>query len=110
MSIVTKLNHEDVNRLKHNQGVILLDFYAELRGPCKALAPVLEKFASENTNVIVGKVNVDENRNTAAEFGIKGIPTLVLLHNGAEAGRLVGVASQRVIQNLLDGISARSTP
>lgn len=52
----------------------------------------------------IGKINVDENSNSAVEFGIKGIPTLVFLHDGREVGRLVGVSSQRVIQDLLNSI------
>lgn len=107
MSSVTKLNESDVIRLKQNDGIALLDFYADWCGPCKALAPTLERFASENPHVTVGKINVDENSNVAQEFGIRGIPTLVFLRDGQEVARLVGVTSQRSIQDLLSGIKSR---
>ncbi len=104
MSSITKLNEADVKRLKENAGIALLDFYADWCGPCKALTPTLERFASENPSVTVGKVNVDENNDAAQEFGIKGIPTLVFLRDGQEVGRLVGATSQRVMEDLLNGI------
>lgn len=104
MSSVTKLNEADVAHIKGKDGITLLDFYADWCGPCKALAPTLERFASENPNITVGKINVDENSNTAEEFGIRGIPTLVFLHDGREVGRLVGATSQRTIQDLLNAI------
>lgn len=104
MSSITKLNETDVKRVKQNAGITLLDFYADWCGPCKALAPTLERFASENPNVTVGKINVDESSGAAQEFFIRGIPTLVFLRDGQEVGRLVGVASQRVIEDLLNGI------
>lgn len=107
MSSITKLNEADVKRLKQNAGITLLDFYADWCGPCKALAPTLERFASENPNVAVGKINVDENNDAAQEFGIRGIPTLVFLRDGQEVGRLVGAASQRLIEDLLNGIESR---
>jgi thioredoxin 1 len=106
MSSVTKLNDADLDRIKQNGGITLLDFYADWCGPCKALAPTLERFASENPHITVGKINVDENSNTAEEFGIRGIPTLVFLHDGREVGRLVGATSQRTIQDLLNAIKA----
>jgi thioredoxin 1 len=54
--------------------------------------------------VTVGKINVDENPNVAEEFGVRGIPTLVLLHDGREVGRLVGATSQRAIEDRLNAI------
>ena len=105
MSYLTKLSEADVKRLKQNAGIALLDFYADWCGPCKALAPTLEKFATENPDVTVGKVNVDENSDAAQEFGIKGIPTLVFLRDGREVGRLVGAVSQHLIEDLLGAVS-----
>ena len=105
MSSVMKLNEADVTGLKQKSGIALLDFYADWCGPCKALAPTLERFAAANPHVTVGKINVDENSNSAEEFGIKGIPTLVFLQNGREVCRLVGVTSQNTIQDLLSEIA-----
>jgi thioredoxin 1 len=106
MNSVTKLSNADITRVKEDSGITLLDFYADWCGPCRAIAPTLERFALENPQITVGKINVDENSNTAEEFGIRGIPTLVFLHGGREVGRLVGVTSKRAMQNLLDAITA----
>ncbi len=105
MSSITQLNETDLARLKQKSGVALLDFYADWCGPCKAIAPTLERFASENPHVTVGKINVDENSNAAQEFGIMSIPTLVFLHDGKEVGRLVGVTSPHAIQDVLSAIT-----
>jgi thioredoxin 1 len=106
MSFVRKLSETDVTRLKQSPGITLLDFYADWCGPCKALAPTLERFASENPGVTVGKINVDETSNVVQAFGIRGIPTLVFLRDGREAGRLVGVTSQNAIHDLLSGLQS----
>ena len=107
MNSVAKLGDGDVARLRQNSGIALLDFYADWCGPCKAIAPTLEKFASENPGITVGKVNVDESESTAEEFGIKGIPTLVFLRDGREVARLVGLTSQGALEDLLTGVTVK---
>ncbi len=61
---------------------VLVDFWAPWCGPCKTIAPVLEQIAGERDNLTIAKVNVDNNPNSPGKFGIRGIPTLVLFHNG----------------------------
>ena len=69
---------------------VIIDFWAEWCGPCKAISPVLEKISESHPEVSVMKMNVDENQQTPAQFGIRGIPTMILFNNGAEVDRLVG--------------------
>ncbi|HXV28517.1 MAG TPA: thioredoxin [bacterium] len=84
---------------------VLVDFWAEWCGPCKMMAPVLEKIAEANQGkVIVGKMNVDENPDTPQKFGIQGIPTLILFKEGQEANRMVGYQAQDRIQKSLDEV------
>jgi len=77
---------------------VLLDLWAAWCGPCRMIAPTIESLASElNGKVLVGKLNVDENQQTAARFSVQGIPTLLILQNGREVDRIVGVESRESI-------------
>ena len=70
---------------------VLVDFWAEWCGPCKALGPKLEELAAEFTGKVkIVKVNVDENQQTPGKYGIRGIPAMLLFKGGAEVGQLVG--------------------
>ena len=80
---------------------VLLDFWASWCGPCRMLSPVVDEFAGEHSEVKVGKVNVDEQRDLAAQFGVMSIPTLVVIKNGKETNRQVGVIPKASIAALI---------
>ena len=80
---------------------VLIDFYAEWCGPCQMLSPIVEQVAQENDNIKVVKVNVDENQSLAVEFGIKAIPTLIVIKEGKEANRAVGMLSKAELLELV---------
>jgi thioredoxin 2 len=81
---------------------VLIDLWAEWCGPCRMLAPTIESLARELAGkVVVGKLNVDENPSTASRFGVQGIPTLLIIKNGREADRIVGVQSKEAILSRL---------
>lgn len=85
---------------------VLVDFWAAWCGPCKMLGPIVDAVAEENTDkIVVGKVNVDENRELAIQYGIRGVPTLIFFKDGQEVKRVVGVQSKAQLQKLIDEVA-----
>jgi len=85
---------------------ILVDFWAPWCAPCRAIAPLLEEIASEREDVRIVKLNVDDNQETAATYGILSIPTLILFNNGAEARRVRPTRSKAQLEEQLQLESA----
>ena len=85
---------------------VVVDFWAEWCGPCKMIAPVLEELASENADTFkVGKVNVDDNRQTAMKYSVRSIPTLLVFKDGEVADQIVGAMPKDVLKKkILDAI------
>ena len=86
---------------------MLVDFWAEWCGPCKMIAPLLDELADEyDGKVKIGKVNIDEQQSLAAEYGIRAIPTLLLINKGQVAEQMVGAKSKRDLKASLDRVAA----
>ena len=85
---------------------VLVDFWAEWCGPCKMIAPILDELATEyDGKVKVGKVNIDDHQNLAAQFGIRAIPTLLVFKAGQVAEQVVGLKSKRDLKASLDRVT-----
>ncbi|NQZ21113.1 MAG: thioredoxin [Colwellia sp.] len=94
MSKVSEVSSEQfTNEVEQHQGKVLVDFYAPWCAPCKMIAPVVEQISAEFTQLKVVKVNADNAQELMIRFGIRGIPTLVLIENGQLVKTKVGVAS-----------------
>ena len=83
-----------------SQGVTVVDFYADWCGPCKMLTPILEK-VSQKVEAQICKVNVDESRGLAQQFGVKGIPFLVVLKDGKKVEQSVGLKDENTILEMI---------
>ena len=86
---------------------MLVDFWAEWCGPCRRLAPTVEELAGDyDGQVVVGKLNVDENPNTASKFSIRGIPTLLMFKGGQIVEQVVGLADKDALKKVSTSTSA----
>lgn len=97
---VTKENFEE--EVINSEKTVLIDFYADWCDPCKRLEPTIQKIANENENVKVVRVNVDQEEELAIEYEAISIPTLVVIKEGSETARGVGVMRKSEIVNLLE--------
>ena len=102
MSII-HITKENFNNVVTESGKpVLIDFWATWCGPCRMIAPFVEEIAAERDDVIVGKIDVDQEMELAMQFQVTSIPTLVLVKNGEITAKLVGYRPKADILKLLD--------
>lgn len=87
-----------------NKGLIVIDFWAEWCGPCRMMAPVFESLSKDIENMKFAKVNVDAEQVIASEFSVQSIPTLLILKDGEEIERMVGLQPKPMLKAKLEGI------
>ena len=106
-SILTLTQENFAQQVLQSRATVLVDFWAEWCGPCKMIAPLLDELADEyDGKVKIGKVNIDEQQNLAAEYGVRAIPTLLVFHNGQVTDQIVGARSKRDLKASFDRVAA----
>ena len=101
---LTEQNFDEA--LSRQHGVMMVDFWAEWCGPCRAISPVLEALAQESgSKVTLAKVNVDENPGLAARYGIRSIPTILFMKQGNVADQVIGAVPRAKLREKLDALA-----
>ena len=96
---ITDGNFDEI--IKNADKPVLIDFYADWCGPCQMLSPIVSEIAESRDDIIVGKVNVDENPLLSAKFGVMSIPMLVVLKNGEITAQNIGYCDKEKIEGML---------
>ena len=96
---VNKVNFEEI---KNSEKPVLLDFYADWCGPCRMVAPIVEEIANERDDIVVGKINVDDEEELAGKFGVFSIPTLVVMKNGRIVVQEAGAKPKAAILAMIE--------
>ncbi len=100
-----KITNENFEGFKNAAEPLVVDFWATWCGPCRAIAPIVEELAKEyDGKITVGKCDVEEAEDIAAEFGIRNIPTILFFKNGQVVDKLVGAVQKSKLQEKFDAL------
>ena len=101
MSVINIKKNNFQNEVLNSEMPVLLDFWAPWCGPCRMVSPIVDEIATERGDIKVGKVNVDEQPELAAQFGVMSIPTLVVMKNGKIVNQVTGARPKAQILAML---------
>lgn len=101
MSVIKISKENFAGEVMNSDKPVLLDFYADWCGPCRMVGPIVSEIADERSNVKVGKINVDEQPELAAQFHVMSIPMLAVIKNGKLENQVVGFRTKKQIEAML---------
>ena len=99
---VLRVNKNNFDSLKNSDKPVLLDFYADWCGPCRMVSPIVDRIADERKDIVVGKINVDDEPELASAFGVHSIPCLVVLKGGRVVKKSAGARPKAAILDMLE--------
>ena len=103
MMSVLKIDKNNFDSVSNSGKKLLLDFYADWCGPCRMVAPIVSEIADERSDIIVGKINVDDEPELASAFGVYSIPTLVVMEGNHIVKQMTGARPKAKIVAMLEG-------
>ncbi len=101
MKVLEVMSNQFEEEILKSDKTVLVDFYADWCGPCKMLSPIIDEIANENNDIKVCRINIDANQDLAIQYQVMSIPTLVVIKNGTEINRAVGVLPKNDILEML---------
>ena len=100
--MVLEVTDSTLEEVLKTDKVVIIDFWAEWCGPCRMYGPILEAFSNDNPDVVIGKVNVDENNEVSSKYGIRSIPTTIIFKNGEVVNRTAGIVQKDKLSELVN--------
>lgn len=98
---VLKVTQDNFESVRESNKTVLIDFYADWCGPCRAVSPLVDQTAEENPQYLVCKINVDDEPELAEQFGVTSIPTLIVMKDGVSVKQAIGTRSKEQILEML---------
>ncbi len=102
MSVLKITNENFKEEVLESSKTVVIDFYADWCGPCKMMSPIIDELANENSQIKVGKINVDEAQDLAIQYNVMSIPTIIVFENGKIKKQFIGVTPKENILNALN--------
>ena len=97
-----EITDQNINDVLGKNDLVVIDFWAAWCGPCRMLGPIIDELSADNADVVIGKLDVTTNQETAQDYGVTSIPSIIFIKNGKEVERFRGVMPKAVLQNKIN--------
>jgi len=97
-----EITDQNIGEVLTSDNLVVMDFWAAWCGPCRMIGPIIDELAKENTDIVIGKVDVTNNPESSAKYGVTSIPTIIFLKNGSEVYRQKGAIPKTALQSIIN--------